>query len=133
MDDSKASIARTCLDGAETGAMNFPQIVDTLVREGFEGYLVDFRQATATYYLSDGGGITLPTHKLDVALAAAFDPAPIQAAIRDAQLLVPGYSYGGFCRRVASAGCAGYLVSFPGRRALYFGRTAETHLEPFPD
>ena len=26
---------------------------------------------------------------------------------------------------------AGYIVSFLGRRALYFGRTAETHVEHF--
>jgi hypothetical protein len=25
------------------------------------------------------------------------------------------------------------MVSFSGRRALYFGRTAETHVEHFPD
>ncbi len=30
------------------------------------------------------------------------------------------------------AGCAGYFVSLIGRRAVYFGRTAETHVEPFP-
>jgi hypothetical protein len=26
----------------------------------------------------------------------------------------------------------GYLVSFPGRRVLYFGRTGETHAEHLP-
>ncbi len=49
------------------------------------------------------------------------------------QLLVPGYTYKGFCRKVAAAGCAGYIVSFSGRRALDIGRTAETHVELFPD
>lgn len=39
----------------------------------------------------------------------------------------------GFCRKVAAAGCAGYVVSFPGRRAVYMGRTGETHVETFPD
>lgn len=32
----------------------------------------------------------------------------------------------------AAAGFEGYLVSLPGRRAVYFGRTAETHVEHFP-
>ena len=32
-----------------------------------------------------------------------------------------------------AAGCAGYIVSFLGRRVLYIGRTAETHVELFPD
>jgi len=31
-----------------------------------------------------------------------------------------------------AAGCAGYLVSFLGRRVLYFGRSAGTHVEHFP-
>jgi hypothetical protein len=31
-----------------------------------------------------------------------------------------------------AAGCAGYIVSFLGKQALYYGRTAETHVEHFP-
>ncbi len=50
----------------------------------------------------------------------------------EAQAKAAGYSYAGFCATVAAAGCAGYLVSFPGRRVVYFGRTAETHVEHFP-
>jgi uncharacterized protein YbcV (DUF1398 family) len=46
---------------------------------------------------------------------------------------VPGYTYLGFCKKAALAGCAGYVVSFSGRRVLYIGRTAETHVEHFPD
>ncbi len=133
MDDQKKSVARTCLEGAESDTMTFPQIVQTLMQAGFEGYAIDFRRASATYYLPDGDSAELPTHKLDVAVAPAFDAAPIRAAIRQAQELVPGYTYRGFCAKVAAAGCAGYIVSFSGRRALYIGRTAETHVEHFPD
>ena len=50
-----------------------------------------------------------------------------------AQSQAPGYSHRGFCEKAAAAGCAGYLVSFSGRRALYMGRTAETRVEKFPD
>ena len=132
MDHHLTSVAKTCLDGAEGNTLTFPQIVGTLMREGFEGYMIDFRRAVATYYLLDGDSIELPTHRVGVPVAPAFDAAPIQAAIKDAQRLVPGYTYRGFCRTVASAGCAGYIVSFSGRRALYFGRTAETHVEHFP-
>jgi uncharacterized protein YbcV (DUF1398 family) len=132
MDSNKTAAAAACLAGAETGTMTFPQIVAMLMQAGFESYAVDFRRATATYYLPDGDSIVLPMHKVDVPIAQAFDAGPIQAAIRDAQRLVPDYTYKGFCSRVASAGCAGYIVSFSGRRALYLGRTAETHVEPFP-
>ncbi|AGK59015.1 hypothetical protein HYPDE_36718 [Hyphomicrobium denitrificans 1NES1] len=132
MDNHKISVAKACLEGAECNTMNFPQIVGTLMAEGFEGYIIDFRRGAATYYLPDGDSADLPTHKIDVPVSASFDPAPIQAAIKEAQQLVPGYTYAGFCRKVAAAGCAGYVVSFSGRRALYFGRTAETHVEHFP-
>jgi uncharacterized protein YbcV (DUF1398 family) len=132
MDDHRKAIAKACLDGAEADTMAFPQIVGTLMDAGFESYLVDFRRAVATYYLPDGDSVDLPTHRIGIAIAPTFDAAVVQAAIREAQQLVPGYTYAGFCRKVAAAGCAGYVVSFSGRRALYFGRTAETHVERFP-
>jgi uncharacterized protein YbcV (DUF1398 family) len=132
VDDHKKSVARTCLEGAEDSTLTFPQAVGTLMQEGFEGYAIDFRRATATYYLPDGDSVELPTHKTDVPIAATFDAVSIQAAIREAQQLVPGYTYKGFCKKVAAAGCAGYIVSFSGRRALYIGRTAEIHVEHFP-
>ena len=132
MDDNKKSVAKACLDGAEANTMSFPQIVGTLMQDGFESYAIDFRRAVATYYLPDGDTIELPTHKVDVPVAASFDVSAIQAAIKDAQQMVPGYTYKGFCTRVAMAGCAGYIVSFSGRRALYVGRTAETYVEHFP-
>jgi uncharacterized protein YbcV (DUF1398 family) len=132
MDDHKKSVAKTCLEGAEDNTLTFPQIVGALMQEGFEGYAIDFRRAVATYYLPDGDSVELPTHKIEVPIAPTFDAAPIQAAIKEAQQLVPGYTYKGFCKKVASAGCAGYIVSFSGRRTLYIGRTAETHVEHFP-
>ena len=132
MDDNKKSVAKACLDGAEANTMTFPQIVGTLMQDGFESYAIDFRRAVATYYLADGDTIELPMHKVDVPIAASFDVSAIQVAIKDAQQLVPGYTYKGFCTKVALAGCAGYIVSFSGRRALYVGRTAETYVEHFP-
>jgi uncharacterized protein YbcV (DUF1398 family) len=121
------------MEGAESNTMSFPEIVGTLMQEGFESYAVDFRRAIATYYLSDGDSVALSMHKLDGRVPPTFDPLSIQAAITEAQQLVPGYSYKVFCEKIAAAGCAGYLVSFTGRRVLYFGRTAESHVEHFPD
>ncbi len=133
MDDHKKSVAKACLEGAENNSRTFPQIVAALMQEGFEGYAADFRRAAATYYMPDSDNVELPMHRLELPVALAFDAARIQAAIREAQQLVPGYTYLGFCRKIAAAGCAGYIVSFAGRRALYIGRTAETHTEYFPD
>lgn len=132
MHDRKATVAKRCLDGAEANTMTFPEAVATLAGEGFEGYAVDFRRGAATYYVADGDSIDLPTHRAGRDVAATFDPAGLRAAIRQAQEQVPGYTCEGFCAKAAAAGCAGYVVSFPGRRVLYVGRTAETHVEHFP-
>ena len=132
MNEHQIEIARACLTGAESNTMTFPQIVGALMDAGFESYSIDFRRAVATYYLSDGESIELSTHKVGVPIAPAFDALAIQTAINEAQQLVSGYTYKGFCHKAAAAGCAGYVVSFSGRCALYIGRTAETHVEHFP-
>jgi uncharacterized protein YbcV (DUF1398 family) len=133
MDAHQKTTAQTCLEAAEGNTMTFPQIVGTLMEAGFESYAIDFRRATAIYYLPDGESIELPARRADAPIAPAFDTERMQAAIREAQRQVPGYTYRGFCEKAVSAGCAGYIVSFSGRRALYVGRTAETHIEHFPN
>ena len=132
MDKKNLEIARQCLEGSESGAMTFPQVVGTLMGAAFDGYLIDLRLGLADYYLQDGEGFQLPTHKSKVAVAAEFNVDVVKAAIREAQALMPGYTYIGFCDKVKRAGCAGYLVSFQGRRVLYFGRTGETYTEYLP-
>jgi uncharacterized protein YbcV (DUF1398 family) len=112
--------------------MTFPQIVGSLMQEGFESYSIDYRRAKAIYYRPDGDSIELATYRFDGPVTEAFNAAAIQAAIREAQQLVPGYTYAGFCRKVMHAGCTGYIVSCSGRRAVYFGRSAEMHVEDFP-
>lgn len=126
------AIAQKCLDGAESNSMTFPQIVSTLMEAGFEGYRVDFRRGTVAYYLPSGESVELSGAKPSGSIAAGFNAAVVREAIREAQSLAPGYTYKGFVAKVAGAGCAGYIVSFLGRRVLYFGRTAETHVEHFP-
>ncbi|MBG1232461.1 DUF1398 domain-containing protein [Aestuariivirga litoralis] len=132
MNAEKIAIAKTCLAGSENGTMTFPQIVGTLMQAGFESYAVDFRRLSATYYLTEGDSVVLDMEIASAPVAAAFDDDAIKAAIKDAQKVVPGYTYRDFCKRVMNAGCAGYQVSFTGRRAVYYGRTAETHVEHFP-
>lgn len=132
MTDDQIAAARACLAAAESDTANFPEIVGALIAAGFESYAVDFRRASATYYVPSGDSLELPTHTAATAIAPALDAAGLTAAIREAQQQAPGYTYRGFCEKAAAAGCAGYIVSFPGRRAVYFARTAETHVELFP-
>jgi uncharacterized protein YbcV (DUF1398 family) len=131
MTPTQENAAKSCLLGAETDTMTFPEIVQTLIQAGFESYAIDFRRCRAIYYLTDGQSVGYPTHQSGP-VAERFDTSAIQAAIREAQQLVPDYTYKGFCQKVIKAGCAGYTVSFTGRRAVYMGRTADIHVEHFP-
>ena len=132
MDEEQKAIARECLDASHKGTMTFPGIVSKLRRAGFEGYVVDFRQNTATYFLNDCTNTVFGIPESATGVSLKFNPAGIQACVREAQTGQPGYTYKGFCDKVRAFGCAGYMVSFPGARVVYFGRTAETHVEIFP-
>jgi uncharacterized protein YbcV (DUF1398 family) len=125
-------VARATLEGSESGTMTFPQNLRDLMEAGFDGYAVDFRRFTRTYYMPNGEALELKTAPTPTPVGEAFDASAVREAIREAQVLVPGYTYKGFCTKVARAGCAGYVVSLIGRRVLYFGRTCETHTEYFP-
>ena len=133
MDAPRIAIARTCLDAAHDGSLSFPMIIGRLMEAGFEGYMVDYRRGTQTYYLADCDGVSLDMPPSAGKVEPAFDAAAVGGLVRWAQANGPDYSYVHFCERVKAAGCAGYLVSFPGRRVVYFGRTGETHVEYFPD
>lgn len=131
MNSEHVTLAERCMAAAYDGTMSFPAIVRTLAEAGFEGYTVDFRRRAATYYRADGGVAEVPSHDAGP-IALALDGARVGAAVRAAQTQAPGYTYAGFCREVAEAGCAGYTVSFLGRRVVYFGRTGDTVVEHFP-
>ncbi|MDO8423352.1 MAG: DUF1398 family protein [Parvibaculum sp.] len=133
MTDDKVDVAQTCLAGAEDNSMSFPQIIGALMQAGFESYEICFRGETATYYLPDGESLELATHKAGTPVAPALNVSALQAAISEAQQQVAGYTYKGFCEKAKAAGCARYIVSLSGRRALYIGRDAATHTEFFPD
>lgn len=132
MDHAGISVARACLAASHDGTLTFPQIVDKLAGAGFESYAIDFRRAAAIYYRPDGDSIELAAQRHEITIPEFFDVAAVQGAIREAQTLVPGYTYDGFCRKLMAAGCVSYVVSFLGRRAVYSGRTAQTHVEEFP-
>lgn len=132
MDAERISIATASMHAAHDGSLSFPEIVGKLISAGFEGYTVDYRRGTQTHYLPDGDSLMLDMPASAGTVAAAFDAAEVALLVRWVQANGPDYSYKAFCEKVKAAGCAGYLVSFLGRRVVYFGRTGETHIEHFP-
>ena len=132
MDAERISVAKKSLSAAHDGSMGFPDIIGALIEAGFEGYDVNYRTNTQTFYLPDGDSLVLPIHDYAGPVSACFDADGVERLVRWAQSGDPGYSYPAFSEQAKQAGCAGYLVSFPGRRVVYYGRTAETHVELFP-
>lgn len=132
MDAERTSIAQTRLNAAHDGSLSFPQIVGRLIDASFEGYTVDYRRNSQIYYLPDGDSVTMDMQPSAGRVAAAFDATGIERLVRWAQANPADYSYVTFSEKAKEAGCAGYLVSFLGRRVVYFGRTAEIHVEYFP-
>ncbi|MFN3721657.1 MAG: hypothetical protein ACK4VZ_01320 [Paracoccaceae bacterium] len=132
MDAEKIALAETCLTATHDGSLGFPILLGKLMAAGFEGYAVDYRRNSQTFYLPDGESLVRDLWPSSGQVAAGFDAAAMARLVRWAQSDAADYSYTAFCQQAKAAGCAGYLVSFPGKRVLYYGRSAETHVEHFP-
>ena len=127
--DLKA-IAEACARGSDDDSLDFPQQLALLGSAGIEGYYADLRRSLKTYYLPNGESIDVASAPVAAPVAADFDAGRVEAAVRQSQ--GGTHTYKDFCEKVMAAGCSGYLVSLLGRRVVYFGRTAETHVEHFP-
>lgn len=124
-------VAVECTRRSDQGTITFPEVVRRLAEAGVERYHTDLVRAEKTYYTPEGATHVVPSSPLAVTPAIPFSPADIQAAISAIQ--ENSIDYTEFCRQIAAAGCVGYHVSLVGRRAVYYGRTSELHVEYFPE
>ncbi len=136
MDQNTIAIFHECSAGSIAETLNFPGVLAKLVVAGAEGYHCDLYRREKTYYLPDGSSHVEPEPELDphefsgAHIAHRFSEEDIKAALRAVQNGAATYVQ--FLRRIMAAGCVGYTVNLPGRRALYFSRRAEVYVEPFP-
>lgn len=117
--------------GSHTGVMTFPEIVGKLSSIGVERYHADYTRQENTYYLTDGDSLVVSFPHDATPIADGFSASAVEAAVRQSQR--NEHSYADFVRKTMAAGCVGYFVQIRGRRAMYFGRRGETHVELFPD
>lgn len=120
-----------CVAGSHAATMVFPEVVATLTADGVEWYSANLIFQASTAYAADGAyhQVKWPGgHEL--AIADAFDAAGVQAAIRASQH--GQITYCQFLDQVAAAGTVYYTVHLQGRKAIYFGRHGEFHVENFP-
>lgn len=130
MEAGAAAVAEACTAGSDGEAMSFSEVVGALTAAGFERYHADLVRAEKTYYRPDGTSHLTPAAPVDGGFGAAFEAAGVEAAVRAIQAKRIGYHR--FCADIAAAGCVGYHVSLAGRRAVYYGRSGESFVEPFP-
>lgn len=124
------AVVEDCTARSDHETITFPEVVGKLMAAGIERYHADLQRSEKIYYLPDGTSHLTPAHLIDETAAIAFDASGIDAAVRAIQ--AGQIQYIEFCRRILRAGCVAYIVSLAGRRAVYYGRTGETHVELFP-
>lgn len=130
MDTQIKTVVHECSRASDEERITFPEVVARLTAAGIERYHADLRRSEKTYYTPDGGSEVVPVATVDGMPAQAFSAAGVEAAVRASQ--ARQITYEEFCRRIYAAGCVDYIVSLAGRRAVYFGRTGESHVELFP-
>jgi uncharacterized protein YbcV (DUF1398 family) len=130
MNSEHTIMIEQCAQGALSGQLDFPDIVQRLTGIGVERYHVDYSRQVITYYLPDGDSVVVASPHPAHATGREFSPAEVEAAVRQSQR--NEHTYLDFIRKTMAAGCVGYFVQIAGRRALYFGRNGESHVEHFP-
>lgn len=130
MNRDEIAVTRECTQASLAGKWTFPEVVGRLHAIGVERYHADLSRGENTFYLPSGDSHVVTTEHAPGPIAAVFSAANVEAAVRAAQRGEVVYTE--FLQRIAQAGCVGYFVQIAGRRALYFGRGGEVHLEPFP-
>ncbi|WP_406698529.1 DUF1398 domain-containing protein [Singulisphaera sp. Ch08] len=125
------AILHECLMEAFAGRRTFPETVEKMLATGVERYDVDLTRLEKRHFGLDGS-----THLEAIPLADApavpleFTTRTVQEAIRASQQGNIGYPE--FLQRVMAAGTASYSVYLNGRKAIYFGRNGNFHVELFP-
>ena len=123
-------IMQECTDASDQARIGFGEVVTKLMQAGVERYHADLLRAEKIYYLPSGESHRVAAAQVDATPAAAFAADSVAAAVREIQQ--KKIQYREFCERIAQAGCVGYMVSLAGRRAVYYGRTGDSYVEPFP-
>lgn len=112
------------------GTMAFPEIVSLLLADGVERYHADLVRMEKTFYMPDGRTHVEKMPIGPMAIGETFVTSDLVATIRDSQ--TAGQRYLDFLWRATAAGSTDYIVYLQGRKAVYFGRKGEYHIEVFP-
>jgi len=131
MTTEQAFVIFDTVRGSLTGKASFPEVVSRLNAIGVERYHADYSRQEKTFYFADGSSLVVTVPYGEFQLGLAFSAASVQESVRQSQR--NEHTYLDFIRKTMGAGCVGYFVQITGRRAIYFGRNGESHVELFPN
>lgn len=124
------AVIEDCTNASHEERITFGEVVGRLIAAGIERYHVDLVRGESTYFMPDGDSHRVIYEAIGTRPADSFSAGGVLAAVRSIQ--AGRTKYLTFCRQIMDAGCVGYLVSMQGKRAVYYGRSGETYVEPFP-
>ncbi|MBX9654833.1 DUF1398 family protein [bacterium] len=130
MDQNQAFVVFDIVRGSLTGEMAFPDVVGRLMEVGVERYHADYSRQEKTFYCANGESLVVTVPYARFPTGGTFSVTKVQEAVRQSQR--NEHTYLDFVEKTMAAGCVGYFVQITGRRALYFGRNGESHVELFP-
>lgn len=124
------AVMEECTRASHEERIAFGEVVARLIGAGVERYHADLVRGETTYFMPDGQSHRVTAQTVETRPGPTFSADGVLAAVRAIQAGKTKYLT--FCRQIMAAGCVGYLVSMQGRRAIYYGRSGETYVEPFP-
>ena len=123
-------VAKECTVLSDEEKIPFPEIVSRLHKAGIESYYADLLTPSKTYYTAKTAYKTACTIHCEKEVAHVFSQEKVVSAIRQSQS--GQIKYQEFLKKVMEAGVISYMVFIKGKRAIYFGRSGELHIEEFP-
>lgn len=124
-------VIKECTAASLAEQITFPEVVMKLATAGVERYIVDLVGKKKFSYGKQGETHTADLAFDSIAIPAQLDGAGVKQTITEIQQ--GRIKYQTFLKQIMGAGCSHYEVFITGRKAIYFGRDGEQHIENFPN
>ena len=112
------------------GTITFGEVVKNLLAIGVESYDADLVRMEKTYYMPNGETHIEELEFRGPVIAQDFKEQEVVAALKAIQK--QEINYVEFLNRILKAGTTRYIVFLTGKKAIYYGRKGEFHVENFP-
>ena len=123
-------VAKECTMLSDEEKIIFPDVVSRLNKADIDLYYADLLVPNKTYYAKNEAYAVPCSSKVEKKVSDVFNKDKVVQAI---QLIQAGQiKYQEFIQQIMEAGVISYLVFIKGRKAIYFGKRVEQHIEEFP-